>query len=119
MWVRVTRLRGSQEQVDRVADQFAEDVAPALRSMQGNLGAVLLVDRSNRSVTTISYWESREALQASEEAASTIRSDTIRSMGVALSDVERYELALVEWQQPLQAKNCARVNTLNGSAEFS
>ncbi len=54
----------------------------------------VLADRESGTALSITLWESREALQISEEQADRSRQDAARSGGGSVVGVERYEVLL-------------------------
>ena len=47
MFIRGSRLRVPKDRIDEMVTFFTEKVAPEAKKLDGNRGAVLLVDRSN------------------------------------------------------------------------
>jgi hypothetical protein len=45
---------------------------------------------------SVSFWESRQAMRASEELSDRTRSDTAEATTDTIEDVERYEVGLFE-----------------------
>jgi hypothetical protein len=54
----------------------------------------VLVDRESGKALSITLWESREAMLASEQRANSSREEAERSAGGSVVGVERYEVAL-------------------------
>lgn len=95
MHARVTRLTGSPENVEAGINNFRENVLPFTR--EDGKGAILLVDRESGSAMAITLWEDEQALAASDERASQVRSDVANEMQAsAPPTVERYEVAVFE-----------------------
>jgi hypothetical protein len=57
---------------------------------------VALADRQTGKTLGITFWESEEALKASEEAADRLREGSAEAMSDTITDVERYEVGLFE-----------------------
>lgn len=96
MFARVSTYQGDPASFDesvRIADQKA---APLVREMDGNLGLMVLADRSSGRSISITLWESEEALKASEEAANKLRSETSAEQGDEILGVERFEVVIDE-----------------------
>ena len=84
MFARVTRY-----------ERFArEQFIPAAQRSGGFEGMYVLVDRESGNALAITLWESREAMQASEEMGTSSREEVVRIAGGSVVDVERYEVAL-------------------------
>ena len=75
MHARLNRIEGSPERIDEMARRFEETVVPMLRGLDGYRGGVVLADRTTGTNIAISYWESEEAMRASEAAVQQARDD--------------------------------------------
>ncbi len=64
--------------------------------IDGNRGAILLMDRQTGKTMTITWWESEEAMRASEERANQVRRDTAQSTSANIGNIERFEVASME-----------------------
>ena len=93
MHARMTRLEGPPERIDDMARRFEEVVVPMLRELDGFQGAMVLADRSRGTNIAISYWESEEAMHASEEAVSQPRKEAEAASGARSASVtEEFEV---------------------------
>ena len=66
----------------------------AVEQMQGNQGGLLLVSPEHGKAMTITFWESEEALQATDQQAGQARQQAAGSAGMTITGVEAYEVAL-------------------------
>lgn len=73
MHARVSILEGPPDLIDEGMRQAREVVLPWGRQMEGFEGMIVLSDRQSGKTLGITFWESKEAMRASEEAASTLR----------------------------------------------
>ena len=73
MHARVTRLDGSPERLDEMTRQFEARTVSVLEGLEGYKGYVLLGDRGNGAAMAVTYWESEEAMRASEDAVTEER----------------------------------------------
>jgi hypothetical protein len=64
--------------------------------MDGNRGAIYLMDRETGKQLSITLWESAEAMRASEEKANQVRGDAAQTTGADVGGVERFEVAVAE-----------------------
>jgi heme-degrading monooxygenase HmoA len=95
MFARVVRFEGfSAGQVDEAVRVAREQFIPAAQQSGGFEGMYVLADRESGTALSITLWESREALQVSEEQADSSRQDAARSGGGSVVGVERYEVLL-------------------------
>ena len=93
MFARVARYRYPEERIDEAVDAFRA-ASEGLRTLEGNVGGYLLVDRDNSTALTVTFWESRLALEASEVQASRLRSDAINEVEGEVQAVDRCEVAI-------------------------
>jgi hypothetical protein len=64
--------------------------------MDGNRGAIHLMDREAGKQLSITLWESAEAMRASEEKANQVRGDAAQTTSADVGGVERFEVAVAE-----------------------
>jgi heme-degrading monooxygenase HmoA len=93
---RVSLLEGPPELIDEGLRQAREVVLPWGRLMDGFEGMIALVDRHSGKTLGITFWESEEAMRASEEAANRLREGSAEAGGDTIAGVERYEVGLFE-----------------------
>ncbi len=74
MYTRVTTIEGTPDKMDDATRHIQEQTLPQLRQMEGFKGFAALADRHSGKVLGVAFWESEEALQATEEAVSSVRS---------------------------------------------
>src|SRR4028119_1828614 len=81
MYARVSTIQGAPGKVDDVARQTQEQTLPQLQKIEGFKGFVALGDRQSGKLLGVSFWESEEALRASDETASSARSAAAGAAG--------------------------------------
>jgi heme-degrading monooxygenase HmoA len=96
MYARVTTLEGSPDKMDDGTRHVREQVLPQLQQMDGFEGFVTLNDRQSGKMLAVALWESEEALRATEEAVSSVRSGVAEAVGGTVAGVENYEVAVFE-----------------------
>ena len=96
MYARVSILKGSPELMDESLRQAREVVLPRGKQMDGFKGMIALGDRQNGKSLGITFWESEEAMSASEEAANRLREESAKASGDTIAGVGRYEVGLFE-----------------------
>jgi heme-degrading monooxygenase HmoA len=96
MYVRVNTIEGSPDKMDDVTTHIQEQTLPQLRQMEGFEGFVALGDRQSGKVLGVAFWESEEALRATEQALSSVRSGAAEAAGGTLASVEQYEVLVNE-----------------------
>ena len=96
MYARISTLEGSPDQIDQGLRYVRENVLPQLQQQDGFEGMIALADRQSGRVLGVTFWESEEALRASEEAADRLRADSAEAMSDTIAGVERYEVGFME-----------------------
>ena len=96
MHARVTTIQGSPDKMDDATGHLQEQTLPQLREMEGFQGFVSLGDRQSGKVLAVAFWESEEALRASAEAVSSVRSGAADASGGIVASVEEYEVLVNE-----------------------
>jgi heme-degrading monooxygenase HmoA len=115
MFVRATSFRTTSESLEEFLARYQERIAP-LTQQPGYAGNALLVDRSAGTGVAISYWESAEARQASEDLADRARSQA-SAAGSQVEEIWRGELVISERVGQPKAGVFARANRLQGSPD--
>ncbi len=96
MFARVSTFEGPPEQMDEALRHVREQVLPQIQQQDGFKGLIALGDRQNGKILGITLWESEQAMQASEEEANRLRSESAEAGGETVTGVERYEVGLFE-----------------------
>ena len=86
----------SKDDAVRAFDQ----ATAALEQMEGNEGGMLLVSADGDKAITITFWQSEEALRASEAQANQTRQQAAGEVGMTIRDVEAYTLGLTFGRPP-------------------
>lgn len=94
MYARLSTFQGSPEGVDDSVRNARETVLPALQSVDGFRGLMMLVDRASGRQLALTLWDTEQALEASESAANRIRSSSADQSGLSIEGVERYQVAV-------------------------
>jgi heme-degrading monooxygenase HmoA len=76
--------------------QVREEVLPRAKQVDGFKGMIALGDRHSGKTLGITFWESEEAMRASEEAANRLREESAEVGGDTIVSVERFEVGLFE-----------------------
>ena len=96
MHARVSIFEGSPDEIDEGLRQAREQVLPRARQMEGFKGLIALGDRQSGKMLGITFWESEEAMRASEEAANRMREKSAEAGGGTVAGVGRYEVVVYE-----------------------
>jgi heme-degrading monooxygenase HmoA len=93
MFSRVVHYQIPEARFGEVVPAF-RDAVERLREIDGNKGGYLLIDRDNSAALTVTFWENQAAMEASEVAASRLRSEAINTVEGEIQAVNRCEVAL-------------------------
>ena len=96
MHARITTIEGLPEKMDDATRHVQEQTLPQLRQMDGFKGFVALADSQGGRLLGVAFWENEEALRATEEAASSVRSGAAEAVGGTVAGVEQYEVVVFE-----------------------
>ena len=97
MHARMSFFEGPPHMIDEGVRQAREVVLPQTREIDpGFKGIITLTDRQARKMVWITFWESEEAMGASEEVANRLSQQTVDVAGGMVAGVERYEVGLFE-----------------------
>ena len=108
MYVRSNTARGDPRRTDDAIAYIRDEVLPAVRRMDGNIGLSMLSDRdSGRSIVT-SAWESEEAMRASAEQVRPMRERYTEMMGAQV-EVHEWEIAVLHRVHEAPEGACTRV----------
>jgi len=96
MYARVTTLEGPPDRMDDAARHVQEQVVPQLQQMDGFKGFVALGDRNSGRLLGVAFWEDEEALRATEQEVSGVRSGAADAVDGTVASVEQYEVVVFE-----------------------
>jgi heme-degrading monooxygenase HmoA len=91
MFARIGTWQGSPEDLENWVARAGEAVKPNVQQQPGLAAAYWLVDREGGKGLTITFWESEEAMRASEEFRSQSQSQTSAATGAGVT-TERFEV---------------------------
>ena len=108
MYARSNTARGDPRRTDDAVAYIRDEVLPAVRAMDGNIGLSMLADRdSGRSIVT-SAWESEAAMRASAEQVRPMRERYTEMMGAQV-EVHEWEIAVLHRVHEAPEGACTRV----------
>lgn len=96
MHARVTTIEGQPDRMDSAIQQVRDEVLPILREQEGWKGFTVLADRSSGKMLGISFFESEEAVAASDAAVAQARERAAEASGASAPRVEFLEVVLDE-----------------------
>ncbi len=96
MHVRVTTLEVPPDRMDDATSHVQEQVLPQLRQMEGFKGFIVLGSRQSGRLQGVAFWESEQALRATDEAVVPVREGAASAAGGTVASVEEYEVVVYE-----------------------
>jgi heme-degrading monooxygenase HmoA len=96
MHARVTTLEVPPDRMDDATRHVREQVVPRLSQMEGFKGFVALGSRQSGKLQGVAFWESEEALRATDEAVVPIREGAAEAAGGTVAGVEEFEVIVFE-----------------------
>ena len=96
MYARVTTIQGAPAKMEEAKGHIQEQTLPQLQKMDGFKGFVALGDRQSGKVLGVAFWESEEALRATDESVSSVRSGAAEAADGIVAGVEQYEVFVYE-----------------------
>ncbi len=82
--------------MDDARRYLQERVLPQLSQMEGFKGFVALGSRQSGKLQGVAFWESEEALRATDEAVVPVREGVAEATGGTVTSVEEYEVFVNE-----------------------
>ena len=108
MYARTTAITAAPSTLDAGLAYVRDEVWPAVQRMQGCLGMSMIIDReTGRGITTTS-WDTEEALHASRDMVTPLRSRAAELMSAAPPTVEEWEIASMHRTHATHPGTCVR-----------
>jgi heme-degrading monooxygenase HmoA len=92
MYARLAIAAGPVEQAKDARKFLAEQVAPRATDIPGLKGAYFLADETTGRFAVFSLFETEADLVASREAATKLREESTKTMGVPVQSVDEFEV---------------------------
>ncbi len=96
MHARVTTLEVPPDRMDDATRYVQEQILPRLSQMEGFKGFIALGSWQSGKLQGVAFWESEEALRATDEAVVAIREGTAEVSGGTVAGVEEFEVSVFE-----------------------
>jgi len=109
--VRLNVITADQPVPGEWVKYIESEVRPAVEGQPGSLGLSLLVSSEPGVAVLESFWASYDALRASEQAATALRSELVRRTGGPVP-VEEYRVAVFEREAPPRSGEAARLTRI-------
>jgi heme-degrading monooxygenase HmoA len=96
MHARMFAFEGSSEEIEAAVALARDQILPLERQMPGFRGLLLLSDKEEQRLISLSLWESEELMLQSEAAAKTITRAAAQSIGGKRLTIEPFDVAVFE-----------------------
>lgn len=100
---RLTWLTGDPATADRAIDTYRMVILPRLQEMEGFCSASLMIDREAGRVVGTAAFDSREALEATRDAAMGLREKVAGDLGATIDRIEEMEVVFAHLHVPEMA----------------
>ncbi|WP_277207851.1 antibiotic biosynthesis monooxygenase [Isoptericola croceus] len=97
---RLTWLSCDPATVDHAIDLYRMVILPQIQEWSGFCSASLMVDREAGRIVGTAAFDSREALEATRDAAAGMRGRVVSELGATVDDVEEMEIAFAHLHVP-------------------
>ena len=116
MFARITwsKLANPQAQTEAARKRFQERILPSMQAQDGFLGAVLLANSATGEGASVTYWQTAEAMAASETIATAGRAEAAQG-GVEIQEIDRFEMVLQDRAAPPKVGSVVRVNDITAA----
>jgi hypothetical protein len=96
LFARMNTFEGSPDRLDDALRNVREQVLPQLHQQDGFKGLMFLADYQSGELQLMSFWETVQAMRASEEEANRLRTGVAEAGDQEIARVERYDVVLFE-----------------------
>jgi heme-degrading monooxygenase HmoA len=91
MFARVVRYTVDPDRCDEALTKF-EEAAKQIGDIDGIVGGYVMADGESGRIVTVTIWEDRQKMEASEVRASRLRQEALRSVEGDIESVERLRI---------------------------
>lgn len=100
MHARLTTIQMDPGKIDEAVSQFEENDLGMIKGLDGFNGFTLFADRAGGKVLGISYWDSKEQMDAAEQSVQDARQRTADTGGATSPpQVEVFEVAIDTYEK--------------------
>ena len=92
MHARASTMTGDPAKVDEASTLLENELYGQLEEVDGFRGVVALGQRDSGKTLVVTFWNSEDAMSASEERANQMRSEAAAELGASAPEVERFEV---------------------------
>ena len=109
MHARKTTTKSSPDKVDEATRVVEAQVIPAAQKLPGFLGGYWLADRETGEGIAVTFFDTKDNLDATSQSAGEIRSSAIQAIGADVVGVENLEVVLSTGDKVHRSATAARV----------
>ena len=108
MYARSTTISGDPAAIDAGISFVKDEVMPSLMAVEGCVGLSLVADRESGRIIATSSWNSQEAMTASRERLTPMRSRASEILGGS-PEIEEWEVVVMHRDHPTPDGSCCRI----------
>jgi quinol monooxygenase YgiN len=97
---RVIWTQGDPAQMDRMVDTFRMSMIPRVEELPGFCSLSVMIDRATGRCATAVTYDSRESMKEAERPGMAMRQEFTEQMGMTVSDVSVFDVALAHLRVP-------------------
>ena len=116
-YARRTVTKASPDRVDTAIKVIQDQIIPAAQKLPGFMGGYWLADRATGDGLGFTFFDTKEALEASRAAVDQIRTDAAREIGADVVSVDHFEVLANTGEKVHETATHARVAEAGGSAD--
>lgn len=116
MFARSTTVQAHPNLIDAGVAELRDHVMPALLDMDGCIGVSMLCDRASGRCIATSAWESKEAMDVSDQRVRPMRDHFAEVMGGMRAQVDAWEIASLHRHHRTHEGTCCRVTWMRFDA---
>jgi len=120
MHLRINEVTVSPARVDELGGVLSNKALPVVAEQNGCRGLLCAANRATGECAIVSMWDTRESLDASEEAIAYIRGETVDAVGAQLNSIMIAEVLREVRVLPSQVgsrSRVVRITSRGGSAD--
>ncbi len=112
MFARIVRSKVQPGKTDEALEFFQSGVFSSIKTREGFLGALVLLNREASESLGVTYWQDALSMGASEESTMSLRPASAMAGLTQIIDIERFELMLQDRAAPVQVGSYVRLNDM-------
>jgi hypothetical protein len=113
VYARSTTIQAKASSIDGGSAHVRDVVLPAVLGTEGCVGLSLMVDRQSGRCIATTAWQTKEAMQASEQKVRPLRDQAAQIFG-GTAQVEEWEIAVLHRDHHSREGACVRATWIQG-----